>query len=162
MSKDIKDYYAQMPYLRNIDRQVTENVMGWTVEKTGTIGWCPDGDYGSFAIKEVWLVNKDTWPFPSIFCPSENEEHAGLVIDKLAKLGWMISIYFGDKNLDRNMMAVVAIQCNRGSPQTPHDVVQVESGTRPLAICLAALEAVERWCDGKQGAWCYVDKECKE
>ena len=70
---------------------------------------------------------------------------SGTVLDHIAALGWMVTVYTGPyKNQ--------GVKCRCCIMRSPQDFVlggvDVVAETRPLAICRAFVEAMERWGDG--------------
>jgi len=72
-----------------------------------------------------------------LFYPSTCERSAGLVQDRIAALGWVVTVHTGPD----------LIFCCIARMDAKMDLVQVEAKTRPMAICLAFVEAMERWGD---------------
>lgn len=81
------------------------------------------------------------WTYDRRILPrySADENDAGLVLDYLATQGYMITVYSGPYR-DEGIKARCCIL-------RPRDIDRVDAvaDTRPLAICEAALMAVERW-----------------
>ncbi|MCP4540664.1 MAG: hypothetical protein GY832_26295 [Chloroflexi bacterium] len=73
------------------------------------------------------------------FGPSDCEDDAGLVLNRLAAQGYMITVYYG-RYRDEGIKARCCVL-------RPRDIDRVDAvaDTRPLAICKAALIAAERW-----------------
>jgi len=78
----------------------------------------------------------------SEFDPSGCESSAGLVLNRIVALGWMVTVYTGPyKNQ--------GVKCRCCIMRGPQDFVlggvDVVAETRSLAICRAFVEAMERW-----------------
>ncbi len=140
--EETKAYYEKAPYLRSIDKQIIERVMGWEIMKETTIGCSPAG-IKSFMTKTVFLVDqkRPDWPPGVIFVPSESERNAGEVLNWLVRQGHDITVRtLLDKGKPKSYCHI-AFEGNGWSWSVTTELVD----TRPLAICLAALEVVERW-----------------
>lgn len=105
------------------------HLMGWTGitqnrnMPTNYSGERPDGTYGS-----MWLY-------------TTNEECGTLILDHIAALGWAATVFTGGWHGKRLIRCCVM--------QTPNGpAVDVVAETRPLAICQAFVQAMERWGDG--------------
>ena len=129
--------------MSDIDRNVAEQVMGWKCYEYAD-EFESDEDYklpfGSCKDYIGWLLHIHTKvnPYESfMFTPSTNSEQAmDIVVEKMRELGYDCSLkIWGDNNQ--------AIFCKglKGGLYEKHSLVSAE--TIPLAICLAALEAVK-------------------
>lgn len=76
--------------------------------------------------------------------PSSNENDAGCILDRIAALGWMVTVFTGP-HWDSGVSALIRCCILRGVGGPMVDVV---AETRPLAICRAFIQAMERWSDG--------------
>ena len=107
----------------DIDKQIAEKVMGWSVVEV------PDD--GSYIIKE----NNFRYPqYP--FDPSTNISRAWLVVEKMRELGYSINIEAQQKGKWRCNIILI------GNEWTTR-IETADEDTAPMAICLAALQALE-------------------
>ncbi|MCP4540663.1 MAG: hypothetical protein GY832_26290 [Chloroflexi bacterium] len=116
----------------------------------GLMGWTSATEDCGYGPVKLWLdehgdciASQENWgPATDITCvrwsPSEDEGHAGLVLDYLAARGYAPGVFTDLKDRRGDSVACVLVK-------GPGEVLRTEADTRPLAICLAALEAVERW-----------------
>jgi hypothetical protein len=80
----------------------------------------------------------------SLFDPTANESDSGIVQDHMAELDWMVTMYTGPHpDYDEPVKRC----CIMRGPQDGilGTMVDVIADTRPLAICGAFVEAMERW-----------------
>jgi hypothetical protein len=90
-----------------------------------------------------------------LFSPATSAQDADLLIDRLAALGWMITVFtgpyarvvFDDDNQAHLKIETRARCCIMRGPQDAilDSVVDVVADTRPLAICRAFIQAMEKW-----------------
>ena len=109
-------------------------LMGWNQVSENT--W--RNQTGDFYQAQDWIVDEGNRKFE----PSRCENCAGLVLDRICALGWASTVFtggWGGKTLIRC--------CIMHSPNGP--AVDVQAETRPLAICRAFIQAMERWDDGQ-------------
>jgi len=113
-----------------LDLQVAR-LMGWIEITPGN--WEDVGIY--------WIVEngerKTATDDNSLFHPSGKAGHADLIQDRIATLGWVVTVHTGPD----------LIFCCIARMDAKMDLVQVEADTRPMAISLAFVEAMERWGD---------------
>ena len=76
---------------------------------------------------------------------SANMTSADKIVDYIAALGWMVTIYTGPYK-DQGVKCRCCIM--RGLQDFVLGGVDAVADTRPLAICQAFIEAMERWSDG--------------
>jgi hypothetical protein len=107
---------------REIDCLVAENVMGW---KLKTMEHC-----------EAWIDNQNGWVLKQMWKPSTNIQDAWLVLEKICKDNdWRCIMDVNGKNYTE-----VSFKSQMGGWRDGFS----EKETAPLAICSAALDAVEK------------------
>lgn len=72
---------------------------------------------------------------------SKLECDSGLILDRIAALGWAVTVFTSGWHGKTQIRC-----CIMRAPGGP--VVDVVAETRPLAICRAFVQAMERWNDG--------------
>lgn len=76
------------------------------------------------------------------FNPAGCENSAGLVLNRIVALGWAVTVFTGGWH------GVNLIRCCiMRTPATAEYTADVTADTRPLAICRAFVQAMERWGD---------------
>lgn len=123
-----------------LDLQVAR-LMGWREMQPGN--WEDVGIY--------WIVKngetKTSTDDNSLFCPSGKAGHADLILDRIAALGWMVTVYTGPYK-DQGIKCRCCIM--RGPQDFVLGGVDVVADTRPMAISKAFVQAMERWGDETQ------------
>ena len=127
---------------RELDRLVAERVMGWRLwESSRPIHWAEERD-GCY-IHTGWNVNGLAHSRP-VWSPSTDITAAWAVVEHLLRRGLFLDIYSPRQNgapdwledLDRWVVVICDWKHEAG-------LARAEAETLPLAICLAALEAVK-------------------
>lgn len=106
-------------------------LMGWQEVAPGA--WTNKG--------ERWLIGCEG--IKPTFDPLISEDDAGLILDYIGALGWMITRYTGPHPDHDGPVNRVCIM--RGPQDFVLGGVDVIADTRPLAICEAFVQAMERW-----------------
>lgn len=88
------------------------------------------------------------WQRTSVLPHYQSDENdAGLILDHIASLGWMVTVYTGEPHLGHDG-PVNRCCIMRGTQDFVLGGVDVIAETRPLAICEAFVQAMERWGNG--------------
>ena len=116
------------------DRRIAERVMGWAI--------IPDGERSTVFPRvsdlERWLLY---WPGPESgaedWSPSTNHGQACQIVDRMRELGWRFLISDGEQE---------AYRCGfrKADHETGEGESEAEAPTLALAVCRAALGALER------------------
>ncbi len=125
---------------RELDALVAENVMGWHVYESGRCSLMarqtlPDGD-------EIEHIIATTHPWETAdYSPSTDIAAAWQVVEKLMEKGWTVTL--APRQFEKYPENRFKFHGCRmvGDPQTMQSFSD-HADTAPLAICLAALKAV--------------------
>ena len=107
------------------------------------MGWTPTDE------RDVWLDADEQAHVVGFvagdFNPTGCENSAGLLIDRMAALGWMMTVYTGPYP-GLGTVRRCCIMRHPGDAMLGGMIDEI-ADTRPLAISLAFIRAMERWSD---------------
>jgi hypothetical protein len=109
------------------------------------MGWTPTDE------RDVWLDADEQahvigFVTGANFNPTGCENSAGLLVDRMATLGWMVTVYT-DPYPGRGTVRRCCIM-RHPSDAMSGEMIDEIADTRPLAISRAFVKAMERWGDG--------------
>ena len=114
--------------MKAVDARVATEVMGWESQYI---------EYGGSGGEYVWVLPNGEWQHePDVPDYSTSIAAAWAVVEKMEKLGFRMDLESGWENLQEYRAYKVRFY-------KPHYLEEAQSEHAPLAICRAALKAVE-------------------